>query len=428
MKSTKKVRNLLKSSISAVASKKSEFCYHPEKDFIRNRKLNFEDTVHFILSLSVHSIPGELRNYFESVSKMPTKSAFIQQRQKIAPEAFRAVFDEFTGSFNLKKTFKGYRLLAVDGTSVNLPRNPADVSTSVRTNPKAESYNTLHINALYDLMNMVYTDYMVDLGVAVHESAALNCMAKKLPDLNKTIFVGDRGFGNLPAIYRLSELKANFVIRCKDITSNGFLTRMVPEGEFDLDISRILTRSRKKEFRSNPEYMIVSGRNSLDFSDNKCYPVSFRACRFQLPSGAYECLITNLPRSKFPVSVLKQIYMLRWGIETSFRDLKYAIGLVYFHARKLNSVLQEIHAALIMMNFCSLVISSIPLKQKSSWKYKHKINFAAAVGCCRSFFSSGKTKTLNPILRDQSLIRPDRHYDRNLHDTKPAKSMTYRVS
>ena len=120
--------------------------------------------------------------------------------------------------------------------------------------------------------------------------------------------------------------------------------------------------------------------------------------------------------------------MLRWGIETSFRDLKYAIGLVYFHARKLNSVLQEIHAALIMMNFCSLVISSIPLKQKSSWKYKHKINFAAAVGCCRSFFSSGKTKTLNPILRDQSLIRPDRHYDRNLHDTKPAKSMTYRVS
>ena len=270
MKCTKKVRNRLKSSISAVASKKSEFCSHPEKDFIRNRKLNFEDTIHFILSMSVHSIPGELRNYFESVSKMPTKSAFIQQRQKIAPEAFREIFDRFTGSFNLKKTFKGYRLLAVDGTSVNLPHNPADVNTSVRTNPKAESYNTLHINALYDLMNMVYTDYMIDLGVDVHESAALNCMAKKLPDLNKTIFLGDRGFGSLPAIYRLSEIKANFVIRCKDITSNGFLTRMVPsEGEFDLHISKILTRSRKEEFRSNPEYVIVSGRNSLDFSNNK---------------------------------------------------------------------------------------------------------------------------------------------------------------
>ena len=43
--------------------------------------------------------------------------------------------------------------------------------------------------------------------------------------------------------------------------------------------------------------------------------------------------------------------MLRWGIKTSFRDLKYAIGLVYFHAKKLNSVLQEVHAALLVLNF-----------------------------------------------------------------------------
>lgn len=429
MKSAKSIRRRLKSCISVIDSRKSEFCYNPGKDFTRNRKMTFVETISFILSLSSCSLPGELRKFFKSESGMPSKSAFIQQRQKIAPEAFRALFDEFTGSIKMKNSFRGFRLLACDGTDVNLPHNPADTVTSVQTNPNARSYNTLHINTLYDLINNVYTDFTIDFGIAAHETAALSCMTKRIQKPEKTILVADRGYGHLTTIYRLSEIGTYFVLRCKDVHSNSFLAGMAPpDKEFDLDISRILTRSHKKDIRSNPEYLIVSGRNSLDFSDGKCYPVSFRACRFQLPSGDYECLVTNLPRSRFSVSDLKQIYMLRWGIETSFRDLKYAIGLMYFHAKKLNSVLQEIYSALLMFNFCSLVISSVPLNQESCWKYKHKINFAAAVGCCRSFFSSGDTEILKSILRDQSLIRPNRHYDRNMHDTKPAKSMTYRVS
>ena len=429
MKSAKFYQKRLKSCISNIDSRKHEFCLNPEKDFTRNRKMTFGETISFILSLSSYSLPAELRRYFKSGSKLPSKSAFIQQRQKIAPEAFRVLFDEFNTSMQIKDTFRGFRLLACDGTDVNLPHNPADAVTSVHTNPNAKSYNTLHINALYDLMNNVYTDYTIDLGAAVHETAALACMTKRIQTPEKTILIADRGYGHLTTIYRLSEIGTYFVLRCKDVRSNSFLAGMAPpEEEFDLDFSRILTRSHKKEIRANPEYMIISGRNSLDFSNNKSYPVSFRACRFQLPSGEYECLVTNLPRSGFSVSDLKQIYMLRWGIETSFRDLKYAIGLVYFHAKKLNSVLQEVNAALLMLNFCSLVISSVPLKQENTWKYKHKINFAAAVGCCRSFFSSGDTEILKSILRDQSVIRPNRHYDRNLHDTKPAKSLTYRVS
>ncbi|MDD6879764.1 MAG: transposase [bacterium] len=206
MKSAKSIRKLLKSCISDVDSQKNRFCSNSEKDFSRNRKLSFTETVNFILSMTVHSIPGELRQYFKHSSKMPTKSAFVQQRHKIAPEAFRTIFDMFTGSIDVKKSFRGYRLLACDGTSLNLPRNPADVSTSVHASPRAESYNILHLNALFDLLNKVYVDYSVDPGMAVHEAAALEEMAKRLPDPEKTIIVADRGYGNLPMVYRLSEI------------------------------------------------------------------------------------------------------------------------------------------------------------------------------------------------------------------------------
>ena len=39
---------------------------------------------------------------------------------------------------------------------------------------------------------------------------------------------------------------------------------------------------------------------------------------------------------------------MRWGIETSFRELKYAIGLTSFHARKPDFIKQEIYARLLL--------------------------------------------------------------------------------
>lgn len=45
-------------------------------------------------------------------------------------------------------------------------------------------------------------------------------------------------------------------------------------------------------------------------------------------------IITNLDQSDFSMNDIKKLYQLRWGIETSFRELKYAIGLTSFHARK----------------------------------------------------------------------------------------------
>ena len=426
----KRTRRWLNSTIASISKQRSDYCVNAEKDHTRNRVLSFEKMLRMVLSMTDHPLQSEINRYWKFDDRSPTKSAFIQQRQKIRPEAFRAMFDDFTRRAYPSKRFKGYRLLACDGTSVNLPRNPSDTVTSVHAKPSAETYNMLHINAMYDLMNGIYTDYTIDFGMNVGENAALIRMASALKYPKKTIFVADRLYGNLSTMSRLSELGASFVLRAKDTLSNGFLARMnLPNGEFDVVLSKIITFHSGKQFRDDPRYITVSRyKSGFDFSVRDEYPISFRVCRFLLPSGNYECLITNLPSSRFSASELKQIYRLRWGIETSFRELKYSIGMMYFHARKLDSVLQEIHAAMLMMNFCSLIVYSLPFEQKDSWVFQHKINFAAAVGCCRSFFDSGGTLALNLILRDQSLIRPERQYDRYLHDTKPAKSMTYRVS
>ena len=43
-------------------------------------------------------------------------------------------------------------------------------------------------------------------------------------------------------------------------------------------------------------------------------------------------MATSLPPS-FTLADIKELHHLRWGIETSFRDLKYTLGLVDLHGR-----------------------------------------------------------------------------------------------
>ena len=61
---------------------------------------------------------------------------------------------------------------------------------------------------------------------------------------------------------------------------------------------------------------------------------------------------------------IKKLYEWRWGIERSFRELKYTIGLTNFHAKKVEYILQEIFARLIIYNFCERIITKIVIQQK----------------------------------------------------------------
>jgi len=63
------------------------------------------------------------------------------------------------------------------------------------------------------------------------------------------------------------------------------------------------------------------------YEDNKYYPTSFRIVRFKVSKGVYQCVATNLDEDELPLEEIKKLYRARWG-ETSFRQLKYTIGLV----------------------------------------------------------------------------------------------------
>ena len=71
---------------------------------------------------------NELLDLFDASADTPTASAFIQQRNKIRPEAFESIFAGFSHKIMTEFT-KNMPILAVDGSDVQIPTNPEDLAS-----------------------------------------------------------------------------------------------------------------------------------------------------------------------------------------------------------------------------------------------------------------------------------------------------------
>ncbi|MBQ9068099.1 MAG: transposase, partial [Eggerthellaceae bacterium] len=150
--------------------------------------------------------------------------------------------------------------------------------------------------------------------------------------------------------------------------------------------------------------------------------------RFRLSEDSFETVVTNLPADAFPPAELKLLYARRWGIETSFRRLKYTLGLIHFHAKKVEHIYQEIFAKLTMYNFSELITSPVVI-QKRSPKYSYSVNFSASVHLCRNFFLGNVSQPeLEALLSRLILpVRPGRSNARKPAQ-RPPFSFLYRVA
>lgn len=426
------LKQTLDNCIAELDSIHSIFCQNPESDFTRERKITFCEAIRFTIEFQSKSLPNEVMDYFGHTLAAPSVSAYIQQRKKILTEAWDFLFHSFVNDCSVLQnpTYRGYRLLACDGSDVNISRDPSDEETFIREGEKG--YNMIHINALYDLLNRTYYDFTVQGKKKLHERQALNTMVDRYHDPVPAIFIADRGYESFNVFAHLIQKDQKFVIRMKDISSNGILSNYaLPDSEFDEYIETTLTRRHTKETKGNPDtYTILPASTDFDFLQESSYfKIQFRIVRFQLDNGSYTCVATNLPEDEFPLEEIKRLYRLRWILETSFRELKYTIGLVNFHSRKKEFIIQEIYARMILYNFSEMATNHAVVITKESTKHTYKINFATAVNICRTYLKSGGDENEKMLLIQRHLtpIRPDRKNPLNLRP-KRNRDFMYRAA
>ena len=293
--------------------------------------------------------------------------------------------------------------------------------------------NKLHLNAFYDVLNRIYTDVLVQTAADYNEFRACATMIDR-SKLENVILVADRGYENYNIFAHAIEKGWKFAIRVKDKNSNGIASglNLPPNDEFDIDITQIFSRKNTKTTK-NAGYKWMPVNQVFDYlprKSDKTYELSFRIIRFPIGSNSYEIIITNLDRNIFDVKKIKEIYHLRWGIETSFRELKYAIGLTSFHARKPDFIKQEIYARLLLYNYCELITTHVIKQMKNNDKTK-QVNFTIAIYICREYLRNKRNLSppdvINLIEKHVLPVRPGRKDPRKVNP-QAAVSFLYRVA
>lgn len=431
------IRETLYSAIRSVSAVSWLFARSPGRDFTRNVKLPFAKLITLILSLKGSSITCELMEHFGCTKTLVSEPAFVKRRGRLLPEALETIFRLFVENTRPSNRYKGFQLLAVDGSDLHTPTNPDDTASFIPGSGGQKPYNLKHLNALYDLCSHIYMDAVVQGRHQYDERRALCDMVDRANTAYPAIIIADRGYESYNVFAHIQEKGWKFLIRVKDRSSNGIVNglELPAQDEFDVPIRLALSRKQTNKFKGllgsknefkqlrnyTFDYLPMKNKKGLDIPP---YIISFRVVRFKLSDSSFETVLTNLD---FPPDELKQLYAMRWGIETSFRELKYTIGLSHFHAKRPDFILQEIFARLTMYNFSELISMSVVI-ERSGNKYAYRANFSAAAHICRNFFLGrvAPTDLEALIARFVSPIRPGRASPR--HPTvKYPVSFLYRL-
>jgi hypothetical protein len=301
-----------------------------EVDFSRSGEIKFGDIINFVVGRTGTSMEFEVINYFKDKEKSVTMSAVSQARDKVSYTAFEELMKETSSEIEGENLFKGYRVTAFDGMKGEMPNRKELREKYAVTDKKLQ----FHAVAEYDVLNCCYTNAIFEGGTTDERAAAIK-MIEGHSYTGAEILTFDRGFPSLRLIRVLSESNKKYVMR----VSKSFLKEVNEFGASKEKDKIVRVKCDKRRCTLNE----IKGVTVP-------YEVDIRCVKIELKTGETELLITNLPKKEFSSEDLKELYNLRWKIETGFLHLKYAVYVEDFISVKENGIKQEFFAALTNAN------------------------------------------------------------------------------
>jgi energy-converting hydrogenase A subunit M len=313
-----------------------------ETNFTRDNKLNFPSIVLLILHLFKESVEFNLATFLPLLGINPvTGAAFSIARYKIKLGFFLELNVKMqTHIASLEpKRWKGFRVIAGDGATVNLP-----ASTQIKEHfgiYEISKGNT-HIclaNAciLYDVCSNLILDAII-APFSIGESTLMHPMLTKMSVANAIVLL-DRGFSSFSTCKALIYKQSGFCIRLKSDTNFA------------------------KTILSNPSMDYVTTWTSSDMEKETCKkhqldtkPIQVRVTKVILNTGEIELLVSSLlDMNVITEQDMQVLYDMRWGIEEGIKKLKPKMKLEQFSCKCFEGVYQEFYVHLFMMNVVTLI-------------------------------------------------------------------------
>lgn len=87
MRNPDAIKALLLAAVNEIAADSGKYAVNPGRDFTRNRKMGFHDTLMMLLTVEADCIKEELYRYFGRTTDAPSKADFYKQRRKLTADS-----------------------------------------------------------------------------------------------------------------------------------------------------------------------------------------------------------------------------------------------------------------------------------------------------------------------------------------------------
>ena len=228
------------------------------------------------------------------------------------------------------------------------------------------------ISTMFDILN----GYVIDTLVKPYRTSEIEMEkehlrnSKNIIKEQKIIRVKDRNYRCLEDFFYSNKNNEKYITRLKESDYKEYIDKMK---ETDEEIIIEYQYSRVKYYKKkNPKFY-----EELKKEKN----IRVRIVKIRLENGTTEILATNLSKENFSTEDIKEIYRLRWGIETMYHTAKESLKICGISSSKKTIIEQEILSQMLVYNivqsFCNE--NERRIKQEK-YKYKMKINKNMAIG------------------------------------------------
>ncbi len=305
--------------------------------FSRHRKLSMRQLVFYLLYSSKAAMPSNLSNIRKDLVEIDfpsiSKQAVSKARKGISSLLFKDLFLQTVKSYyqmiGQRRLWNGYHVFAVDGFSLQLPDSKSNIETFGSrfntANPK-EVFSIALGSALYDVLEDIIIDSSINRDLTSERFAAEEHLlsAEPLDILSKSIIIYDRG-------YYSAKIFSDFCAR------NYLCLMRVKE-------SLKITRSD-----------LDDSVQQIDDPNHPGKKLDIRVLKVPLSESTTEYLVTNVFDPSITAAMFKELYFLRWKIESKYNELKNQWELEEFSGATALSVTQEFYINMMYANLASIV-------------------------------------------------------------------------
>jgi hypothetical protein len=318
---------------------------------------------------SLQNVVNEAMTWLELPSV--TASAYSQARYKFKHTAFIELNQEMVETMYCDdhyQRFWGFRVLAVDGSKLQLP-DSTDVRQAFGTiawtqgsasQQQGERPYAL-ASVLYDVLNRIALDASLGKAKAYEVDLAVEHLAHTQAG---DLLTMDRNYPSYRMLAELSCHQRDFVIRCSAASFKEARRMLKGEGRD----SQIVTLT------PCAEQLPVMKRMNLPTS------LTVRLVRVRLSTGEWEVLVTSLlDETRYPSTGFLELYGLRWGIETFFGLLKTRLELENFSGTQAEAVRQDFYATVYLSSLESILTDAAQAQLNAKHtKYPQTVNRAVS--------------------------------------------------